>query len=204
MKIKTKDITVCAVAVALMFILAWLPVAAFMIPVIFVTCLYRPKHGLIVGIFAGCMCLAVALIVGAGNDSPGMVALVCAVWVIPRALAGWFSAYAFAAAKRVVKGEGRMARMLPYNAAVTAGVLTNTVLIVSCLALWFPELVILGVKAGEGWWVLMLIGLAELMVLNLIMPPLCITVAKALKIGEFAPSRRAQAHNAQCTTHSAQ
>ena len=174
-----------------MFVLAWLPVAAFMIPVIFIACTYRPKHGLIVGVFAGCVCLGFALFASASNDNLGLVALMCAVWVIPRALAGWLSALAFKVAKKI-KTEGRFFRVLPYNAAASAGVITNTALIVACLALWFPDKMIMGIEAGSGWWILALIGLGELIVMNLIMPPLCLAVAKALRIGEFAPRERSE------------
>jgi len=207
-KIKSKDITVCAVAVALMFVLAWLPVAAFMIPVVFVACSYRPKYGLIVGIFAGCTCLLWALMFGAASESPVNIAIICAVWIVPRGVAGWLSALAFAGVRKFRgrvpgvggreidgamdggkaaggKSGGKTARWLPYNAAASAGVVTNTALVVSCLVWLFPGMEIMGLPVGAFWWAFVLIGLGELLVLNLIMPPLCLAVGKALKLGEF-------------------
>jgi hypothetical protein len=75
--------------------------------------------------------------------------------------------------------------LFPYSAAASVGVITNTALVVTSLALFFPDMLILGVRAGTGWWVLLLVGLAELIAVNLFVPLLCLTVGKALKLGEF-------------------
>ncbi len=191
MKIKSKDIAVCAVAVALMFALAWMPVAAFLIPVLFVACNYKWRAGLIIGIFAGGVCLMYSFLIGAGSTEavPQTVAWLCAIMVVPRALTGVFASLAFTGAKKLIKNGGKVKSVLPYNLAASAGVVTNTVLVVTALALLVPDITFFGAAAGDIWWVLVLVGLSELIVVNLFVPVLCLTVGKALKIGEFAPKK---------------
>jgi len=185
-KITSKDIAVCGIAVALMFTLAWMPVAAFLIPVIFVACNYKWKHGLIVGIFAGGVTLMFAFIGGAASGNPPhLVAALVIIFVVPRILVGLFASLGFWGSKKLINGKSRVSRLLPYNIGASVGVITNTALVVTALILLFPDMVILGVTARDGWWVLALVGFAELIVINILMPVLCFTVAKALKIGEF-------------------
>jgi uncharacterized membrane protein len=189
MKLRPKDIAVAAVAVALMFALAWLPVAAFLIPVFFVSCLYKPVHGLIIGVFAGLVCLTFALIAVAGSGVTGVqILIVCIVWVVPRMLVGLFSSLAYQGAKKI-KGKSKFMRYLPYILAVITGVATNTVLVITCLALLFPAMPIMGLAVGTYWWVFMLVGIGEALVCSLLIPPLCLTVGKALRLGEFAPKQ---------------
>lgn len=187
-KISSKDIAVCAVAVALMFALAWLPVAAFLIPVIFVSCNYKWRHGLIVGVFAGGVTLMYSFVAGAANNELHLVIALAFIMVVPRILVGLFTSLAFWGSKQMIKGETRFKRILPYNIGASAGVITNTALVVSSLMLLFPDFVIFGLNARQYWWALVLVGLAELIVVNIIMPSLCFTVGRALKIGEFRTS----------------
>ncbi|MCL2062474.1 MAG: hypothetical protein FWH03_07645 [Firmicutes bacterium] len=185
MKIKSKDITVCAVAVALMFALAWMPVAAFLIPVLFVACSYRYKHGLIVGVFAGCVCLMYSMLLG--GHSLEIFAVLSAIMILPRILVGLFASLAFWGAKKLFKGSGRVSRVLPYNIAATVGVLTNSVLVITALVLFLPSFPIGETTAIAAVPLLIGMGAAELVAVNLLIPTLCLTAGKALKIGGFAP-----------------
>ncbi|MCL2847529.1 MAG: hypothetical protein FWE13_02100 [Firmicutes bacterium] len=190
--ISSKDIAVCGIAVALMFALAWMPVAAFLIPVIFVSCNYKWKHGLIVGTFAGGVTLMFAFIgmmAGGEANEPFTMVVLAFIMVVPRILVGLFTSLGFWGSKKFIKGSSRMARLLPYNIGASVGVITNTALVVTALVLLIPDfrIELFSATIADVWWLLLLVGLAELVVINIIMPALCFTVAKALKIGEFKP-----------------
>ena len=191
MKIKTKDITVCAAIVALMIVMGWMP-WVFLVPLLFAACTQKTPIALFCGFAYGCISLLYAYL---GAVTPVGLAFLQQPWIpiVPRILVGLFTCLSFVGFRKLFKGNGKVQRALPYNLAASVGVLTNTVLVVLCLVLFVPS-----IQVPDGLIQYMYLLIPEMIIsfmfemtfANLIVPTLCLTAGKALRLGEFAPKTK--------------
>jgi len=195
MKIKTRDVTVLAVAVALMFALTPIPVpiGLFLVPVLFVAILYGWKIGAVAGLLFGLVSLMYAFTIPLNFVA---VAFQEAPWIaiVPRIFVGAFAALAFAGFRKLFRDENgkaknRFSQVLPYSLAASVGVLTNTTLVVTSMVLAVPNAAHGDVTVLIGVPTMLIAGAIEFVSMNVIMPILCITVGRALKAGEFTPRK---------------
>jgi len=191
MKLSTRDITVLATALALMFALTPIPfVSLFLVPVLFIGCTQKWYMGAIAGLIFGLVSLMYAFIMPV---TPVAIAFQHAPWIpiVPRIFVGLFTSLSFWGFRKIFKSTSRFSRMLPYNLATTIGTLTNTVLVLTSLILLelytplFPDGLIIPALGT------IYISIAiELVVANIIAAPLSAVVGRALRIGEFNPSNQ--------------
>jgi len=192
MTIKTKTITLLAVALALMFALTPIPFASlFLVPVLFIGLTHKWHLGAITGLMFGLVSLMYAFIMPVSIVA---VAFQSAPWIaiVPRILVGLFTSLTFRGFRKIIKPKNKATKILPYNLAATVGTLTNTILVVGLFYLMaffvptFPtgydgnfDIAFLGMIA--------IMASVELLVANIIAAPVSYSVAKAMKIGEFVP-----------------
>ena len=192
MNIKTKTITILAVALALMFALTPIPfVSLFLVPVLFIGLTHKWHLGAITGLMFGLVSLMYAFVMPTGIVAFGFQA---APWIaiVPRIFVGLFTALSFNLFRRLIKPKGKVSKILPYNLAATVGTITNTILVIgmffamTAIDSEFPR------QYPYSFTVLFLGTVSlfvaiELVVANIIAAPVSFAVAKALKLGEFSP-----------------
>jgi len=183
MKITTRNITVLAASLALMFVLTPIPfISLFLVPLLFIGCTQKWHIAAMGGLMFGLVSLMYAF-VGPGAGTPVAIVFTQNPWmpIVPRIAVGLITAFSFMGFKKLIRGKGKVARLLPYSLAAAAGTLSNTAIIL-------PLLVVLGenfriAALGQTF----IFASIELAVAILIAGPLSHTVAKALKIGSYAP-----------------
>ena len=182
MKIKTREITVLAAALALMFALTPIPfVSLFLVPVLFIGTTQKWHLASISGLMFGLVSLMYAFI-GPGAGTPVAIVFTQNPWIpiVPRIVVGLFTALSFKGFRKLIPAKGKVSRMLPYSLAASIGTLTNTAIVLPLLVVFGGELIVAALVQ------IFIFAAIELAVANIIAAPLSSTVAKALKIGEFA------------------
>ena len=182
MKNSGKQIAVCAVTFALTVALGWLPYV-FFVPLLF-TCVTRGwKLTLIESLFFGVLSLLYSF---AMPTSPVAAAFIENQWIpiVPRVLAGAGCHAVYVGLRRACKGGGRVAAALPVIAACAAGSILNTAMVLPCL-LWTG-----GAMFGDATRAVFIVstlisGCIELAVAVLVVPPLAITVGRALRLPDY-------------------
>lgn len=173
MKTNVRLITVSAVTVALTAVLGLLPYV-FLVPLLF-TCVTRDwKMSVIEGAFFGILSYVYAFI------SPSVVAAVFIAnpWIpiAPRILTAIGCHGVYAGLKKVCKKNGKASVTVPVVVACALGSMLNTALVVPCL-IW---------RGGALFWAIlaetMISAAIELAVALFIVPPVAITVGKALRL----------------------
>lgn len=203
MNIKTKTITLLAVALALMFALTPIPFASlFLVPVLFIGLTHKWHLGAITGLMFGLVSLMYAFVM------PGTIVAIAfqrAPWIaiVPRIFVGLFTSLSFKGFRALlnkVKPKGKVGqnavKILPYNLAATVGTLTNTILVVGLFYLmaFFNPTFPTGYDGNFDIAFLIMIAIMasiEIVVANAIAAPVSFSVAKAMRIGEFVPRLKA-------------
>ena len=172
MKTNVKIITVGAVTVALTAVLGLLPYV-FLVPLLF-TCVTRDwKLSLLEGMFFGILSYVYSFM----SATPVGVTFIQNPWIpiLPRILVALGCHFVYAGLKKVVKGE-KANIAVPVTVACAIGSLLNTGLVVPLL-LWrggslFAAIIVETLIAAA----------IELAVAVVIVPPVAITVGKALRL----------------------
>ncbi len=182
MKNNVKTIAVCAVTFALTAVLGLLPYV-FLIPLLF-TCVTRDwKLTLAESLFFGVLSLCYAYISPA--PTPVSIAFMENPWlpIVPRLFVGLGCHGAYVLMRRAFRGKtGKAAVAVPVIVACAVGSLLNTGLIVPLL--W----AVAGNSLGLGVvWVssTLISGAIELCVALAVVPPLAVTVGKALRLPDY-------------------
>ena len=182
MKNNVKTIAVCAVTFALTAVLGLLPYV-FLIPLLF-TCVTRDwKLTLAESLFFGVLSLCYAYISPA--PTPVSIAFMENPWlpIVPRLCVGLGCHGAYVLMRRAFRGKtGKAAVAVPVIVACAVGSLLNTGLIVPLL--W----AVAGNSLGLGVvWVssTLISGAIELCVALAVVPPLAVTVGKALRLPDY-------------------
>lgn len=180
MKTNSKLIAVSAVTFALTAVLGLFPFV-FLIPVIF-TCVTRDwKMSLVESTFFGVLSLAYSFMTP-NAASPVAIAFMENPWlpILPRIAVGLGCHFTYVAVKRAFRNKnGRAALIVPVVVASAVGSILNTAIIVPLL------LLVAGNSLGLGaLWVssTLVSGAIELAVAVIVVPPLTVTVGRALRL----------------------
>lgn len=176
---KSKTLVLYAITFALMIVFGLLPYV-FLLPLLFICVTADWKMAAVSGLMFGVISFCYAF----AGSSLVALAFIEAPWIpiVPRLLVGIGTHFAFSAAKKIVRGEGKFARSLPYAIAGAVGSILNTGLVVTCLILFTPDLALNGVVMYVYAPTLLIAGAIELAVNTLLLPPIALTVQKALRM----------------------
>lgn len=174
---RSRFVAVCAVILALMAVLGALPFV-FLLPLLFVSVTFDFKMSLIASLMYGSISLLYALM----GSTIVSVAFVAAPWIpiVTRLFVGPAAHVAYRGAAKLIKGEGRLRRFLPYAIGAAAGSIVNTALVTACLVLFTPDIAAGGTVMYVYAPYLLISGAIELAVNICILPPVAMTVKKAL------------------------
>lgn len=177
---KSKTVVLCAVILALMAVMGALPYV-FLLPLLFVCVWSNWKMSLAASLMFGVVSLCYAFM----GSSIVSVAFVSAPWIpiVPRLFVGLGAHFAYKGADKLIRGGGKLRQSLPYAVAGAAGSLLNTGLIIACLVLFTPDVVAGGTVMYVYAPYLLISGAIELAVNALLLPPIAVTVKKALSRG---------------------
>lgn len=177
MKQRTKLITTAAIAVSLIVIFGALPYV-FFVPVLMICICFGWGMTLIGSAAFGVVSLCYAFMGG----SVVSVAFVEAPWIpiLPRIIAGLGAHGVYVLAAKFIHRESKAGRYLPAALSAAAGSVLNTALVVLCLLFFVPDAALEGITIYVYVPVMLINGAIELAVNLLVVPPVSLTVKKAL------------------------
>lgn len=175
MQRRAKAVTLCAVLFALTIIFGALPYV-FFVPVLLACVFTDFKTSIAVSLFFGVVSLVYAFM-GASFVS---LAFVAQPWIpiVTRLLAGVFARGTFVITNKLIKKEGKLKKILPICAAASVGSISNTALVVACFALFLSSAEFAGMTVFVYIPVMLISGVIELAVNNIILPPLTLALGK--------------------------
>lgn len=191
MKTNVKLITVTAVTFALTVVLGWMPYV-FFVPLLF-TCVTRNwKMALVESLFFGVLSLVYAY---AMPVSFVAMAFIKNPWIpiVPRLLAGMGCHGVYVLLRRAFAGkESRAATVVPVVIACAVGTVLNTALVVPCLiwrggTLFGTYELTAALLVGQT----LISGAIELAVAVVVVPPLAVTVGRALRLPDYVRKTKA-------------
>lgn len=174
-------ITVSAVTLALTVVMGAFPFV-FLVPLLFTTVTRGWKMTIIAALSFGVVSYLYAYM----GTSIVAVAFLENPWIpiVPRIFVGLAAHGAYVLTRKLVT-KGNKAKILPVSVAISVGCIANTGLVVTCLML-FASSVTFGELTMPLYLTTMLIsGLIELVICNVVIPPLALTVGKALKLPDY-------------------
>lgn len=184
---KSKALALYAITLALMIVFGMLPYV-FLLPLLFMCVTADWKASAICGLMFGVISLCYSF----AGGSLVAVAFIEAPWIpiVPRIVVGIGAHFAYVGASKLFRGGGKFKQSLPYAIAGAAGSLLNTGLIVTCLVLFTPDVALEGVVMYAYAPYLLISGAIELAVNVLVLPPVAMTVEKAINRGARKPLER--------------
>lgn len=195
MKNYVKMITVSAVTFALTAVLGLLPYV-FFIPLLF-TCVTRDwKMSVLESLFFGVLSFCYSFM----SPTPVALAFIKYPWIpiVPRLLAGLGCHGAYVGLKRLFKNsESKVGTVLPVIFACAVGSVLNTALVVPCLLLTGGDMfgsMTRAVFLGQT----LISGVIELAVAIAVVPPLAVTVGRALRLPDYV--HKAKKHESVVAT----
>lgn len=200
MKTNIKLITVSAVTFALTVVLGWLPYV-FFVPLLF-TCVTRNwKMALAESLFFGVLSLVYSYINPASFVA---MAFIKNPWmpIVPRVLAGMGCHGVYVLLRRVFAGkDGRAATVVPVTVACAVGAVLNTALVVPCFV-WRGGTLFGNFELTAALLVgqTLVSGAIELAVAVVAVPPLAVTVGRALRLPGYMPKTKPIASAASDST----
>lgn len=184
MKSNVKVITVGAVTLALTVVLGALPYV-FLVPLLF-TCVTRDwKLTLFESLCFGVISLLYSLFMPA---TPVAATFVANPWIpiVPRLLAGLGCHGVYVAVKRCFKKQSKASIVVPVIVACAVGSVLNTALVVPCL-MWRGGNIFGSFDTTRAVLLTetLISGVIELAVAVVVVPPVAITVGKALRLNDY-------------------
>lgn len=176
MKIDAKLITVAAVTFALTAVLGLFPYV-FFVPLLF-TCVTRGwRMTIIESLFFGVL----SLVYSFAMPTPVATVFTKNPWIpiVPRLLAGTGAHGMYVLLRHCMKSESKAATVVPVVLACATGSVLNTALVVPCL-IWRSSYLIIPVL-GQTF----VSAAIELGVAIAVVPPLAITVGRALRLPDY-------------------
>ena len=182
MKTNVKLITVAAVTVALTAVLGLLPYV-FLVPLLF-TCVTRDwKMSVLEGMFFGILSYVYAFM----SATPVGVTFIQNPWIpiVPRILVALGCHFVYVGLKKIIKSE-KAGVVVPVTVACGLGSLLNTGLIVPLL-LWRGGSLFAAIIVET-----LIAAVIEFAVAVFVVPPVAITVGKALRLNGYTAKRKEQ------------
>lgn len=181
MKMKRKSLTVaiCAVLVALTFVLGWIPYGGpFLLPMLFAACCFSLGISFFSSVMFGVVSLLLSLTMP--NSFIGWFFL-NNLWVpiVARMFIGPIAHFLYKGLTKLVKPTNTFKKILPISLTAAAGSLLNTIF-VGTLLLVLPKNGIPDGMAALGMTELVIFGSIEIAVNAVLLPPIVLGVKRAL------------------------
>lgn len=176
---KSKVIALCAITLTLIIVLGALPFV-FLVPVLYTACSRKWGMSIIASTFYGVVSLCYAFM----GSSFVSLAFIQAPYIaiVPRIFVGIIAHGSFVLSQKFFKGESRLQKILPISIATSLGSIANTALVILGMIIFLPEATFGGITLFVYIPTMLIFGVIELIVTNIIVPPLVIAVNKAVKI----------------------
>lgn len=189
MKKNVQLITVGAVTLALTAVLGMVPYI-FLVPLLF-TCVTRDwKLSVVSSLFFGLISYLYSFMGG----SVVAIAFLENPWIpiVPRLFVGLIAHGTYVLCRKLLKGQGRVSRVLPVSLAASAGSIANTALVIPCLLLFASDATFGDMTMPLYLATMLINGAIELAAVNLLVPPLAFTVGRALRLPDYIPVKKAE------------
>jgi len=179
---KTLLIVLYAIILALTFV-AFAPffVVTFFVPLIAVCATFRFRTGIFAAVCAAAVSVIYTYSFGGGHTVAAAFQMAPWVAIIPRLIAGAAAWWAGRGARKLFGGRKNrfVSKVLPVSVVATTASLLNTVLVVGSIILLVPQ----ALNETPGAFVVSILGFAviELIVNNVICPPLSLAIRRGLK-----------------------
>lgn len=175
MNSRSKYIAVSAITLALVVVLGAIPFV-FLVPLLFTCVTSKWKMTIVTSLFFG----VVSLIYSFMGSTIVSLAFVSAPYIaiVPRIIVGIVAHGSYVLSCKIIKKNSKLFKILPISIATTLGCVTNTGLVVLGLWLFAPNIALGNMTILLYIPTMLLFGLIELIVCNIVVPPIALTIKK--------------------------